>query len=134
MRPWPPSFSLANTKTASPLAILLPSYIVLQAVNVNALARALTTSALIAYDMIFPRYCLPLSPRFIFVGVPAKGLRRQTKRPVFGWSASQSTSYMPRRAELSRADAFLLAVIFVGLVWSAPIGPPRIVTAMNHAS
>jgi len=33
-------------------------------------------------------------------------------------------SYLPRRAELSRADTFFLAFIFVGLVRRASIGSP----------
>src|SRR6267154_2029856 len=52
MRPWPPSFSLANTKTVSPAVISLPPYIVLCAANANVLARRSTTFALIANTMI----------------------------------------------------------------------------------
>src|SRR5262245_30778650 len=52
IRPCPPSFSLANTKMVSPSAICLPPYIVFCAVNVNALARGASISALIANAMI----------------------------------------------------------------------------------
>src|SRR5579862_4925592 len=53
MRPWPPSFSLANTNTVSPSAIDLPPYIVFWAMNTKVLACGSTTCALIAYAMIF---------------------------------------------------------------------------------
>src|ERR1700722_1184549 len=52
MRPWPPSFSLANTKTVSPSVISLPPYIVLCAVNANVRARGSITSALTANIMV----------------------------------------------------------------------------------
>jgi hypothetical protein len=51
MRPCPPSFSLANTKTVSPSAICLPPNIVFCAVNANVFARGSQTSALIANAM-----------------------------------------------------------------------------------
>src|SRR5580658_4955761 len=54
MRPWPPSFSLENTKTVSPSAISLPPYIVFWAANEKVFARGSTTSALIAYAMVVP--------------------------------------------------------------------------------
>jgi hypothetical protein len=54
MRPGPPSFSLANTKTVSPSAICLPPYIVFCAVNANVFARGSQTSALIANAMLSP--------------------------------------------------------------------------------
>src|SRR3984885_15953404 len=50
--PWPLSFSLAKTKIVSPLAISLPPYIVLYALNVKVLARESTISALIANTML----------------------------------------------------------------------------------
>src|SRR5215510_2621949 len=52
MRPCPPSFPLANTKTVSPSAICLPPYIVFCAVNANVFARESQTSALIANAML----------------------------------------------------------------------------------
>jgi hypothetical protein len=52
MRPCPPSFSLANTKTVSPSAICLPPYIVFYAVNANVFARGSQTSAFIATAML----------------------------------------------------------------------------------
>src|SRR4030095_8656178 len=52
IRPCPPSFSLANTKTVSPSAICLPPYIVFCATNENAFARGSGISALIANAMI----------------------------------------------------------------------------------
>src|SRR6267143_1974497 len=55
IRPWPPSFSLANTKTVSPSAICLPPYIVFCAVNANVFARGSQTSALIANVMLRAR-------------------------------------------------------------------------------
>src|SRR5882724_662301 len=54
IRPCPPSFSLANTKTVSPSAICLPPYIVFCAVNVSVFARGSQTSALIANVMLLP--------------------------------------------------------------------------------
>jgi hypothetical protein len=48
IRPWPRSFSLANTKIVSPLTMCLPPYIVFCATKAKAFARALRTSALIA--------------------------------------------------------------------------------------
>jgi hypothetical protein len=42
--------------------------------------------------------------------------------------------HLPLRAELARADIFLLAVFLVGLIRSASIGSPRVETAINHAS
>src|SRR3954471_14977730 len=52
IRPCPPSFSLANTKTVSPSAICFPPYIVFCATNENAFARGSGISALIANAMI----------------------------------------------------------------------------------
>src|SRR5262249_37336773 len=52
MRPGPPSFSLAKTKIASPLAMRLPPYIVFCALNANVFARGSTTAALIANVML----------------------------------------------------------------------------------
>jgi hypothetical protein len=52
MRPWPPSFSLANTKTVSPVAICLPPYIVFCAVNANSVASGSETFALTANAML----------------------------------------------------------------------------------
>src|ERR1700679_2340543 len=49
MRPCPPSFSLANTKTVSPSAIRFPPYIVFWEANENMPARGSIISALIAY-------------------------------------------------------------------------------------
>src|ERR1700691_5801020 len=48
MRPWPPSFSLANTNTVSPSAISLPPYMVFCALNANDFARGSPIAALIA--------------------------------------------------------------------------------------
>jgi hypothetical protein len=53
MSPYPPSFSLANTKTASPSAICLPPYIVFCAVKANIFAFGSQTSALIANATMF---------------------------------------------------------------------------------
>jgi hypothetical protein len=55
MRPCPPSFSLAKTKTVSPSAICLPPYIVFCAVNANVFARGSLTSVLIANAMLTVR-------------------------------------------------------------------------------
>jgi hypothetical protein len=41
---------------------------------------------------------------------------------------------LPLRADLSRADTFLFAVFFVGLIRSATIGFRRVERAINHAS
>ncbi len=61
MRPCPPSFSLANTKTVSPSAICLPPYIVFCADNANVFARESQISALIANAML--RLSRPKSAR-----------------------------------------------------------------------
>src|ERR1043166_8589879 len=53
IRPCPPSFSLANTKTVSPSAMCLPPYMVFCAVNANVFSRGSETSALIANAMLF---------------------------------------------------------------------------------
>jgi hypothetical protein len=42
--------------------------------------------------------------------------------------------HLPLRTELSRADTFLFALFFVGLIRSPSIGSPRVETAINHAS
>ena len=42
--------------------------------------------------------------------------------------------HLPLRADLSRADTFFLAFLFVGLIRSAPMGFRRVETAINHAS
>jgi hypothetical protein len=47
MRPGPPSFSLENTKIASPSAMCLPPYIVFWALNTNVLADESLIAALI---------------------------------------------------------------------------------------
>jgi hypothetical protein len=52
IRPGPPSFSLAKTKPVSPLAMLLPPYIVFCASNANVFAFRSVTSPLIA-NIIF---------------------------------------------------------------------------------
>jgi hypothetical protein len=52
MRPGPVSFSLANTKIVSPLAMRLPPYIVFCALKPNVFADGSLTSALIANVMI----------------------------------------------------------------------------------
>src|SRR5205814_302890 len=49
IRPGPPSFSLAKTKTVSPLAMCLPPYIVFCARKANVFARSAVTCALMAY-------------------------------------------------------------------------------------
>jgi hypothetical protein len=55
MRPGPPSFSLAKTKIVSPLAMCLPPYIVLCALNANVSAHGSLTSALIANIILLSR-------------------------------------------------------------------------------
>ena len=73
MRPRPPSFSLANTKTVSPAAICLPPYIVFCAVNANVFARGSQTPALIANAMLLH------STRMGIAVIPAAGPTRRIR-------------------------------------------------------
>ena len=92
MRPWPPSFSLANTNTVSPSAICLPPYIVFCAVNANVFARG---------SLDRERHASPLVKRY---EAPPERKRSTNCTVDRSCSWSSSSSLCPAGKEIEHDD------------------------------